>query len=315
MTTFALAAEFPATDAAEWRKLVDAALKGASFDKRLVSQTYDGLRIEPLYPRAAGATPVAGRAPGTAWTVMQRVDHPDPVAANKQALHDLENGATGLTLVLAGAVSANGYGLAASPDDARARARRRRCSMPASPSTSISAAATRGAGRSMFAALVKARRHRARRAVDLHAGLDPIGGFAATGAAPRAVDANCRRRSPAMAARSRRPRLSPGRFAVADGRIIHDAGGSEAQELAFAIASARRLSARARSRRRAARCRARHDLFPAGRRRRRISHHRQIPRLAEIVGARRAGLRPDAEAGLRRGRDRVAHDDASAIPT
>jgi methylmalonyl-CoA mutase len=46
-----LAAEFPPTSQAEWRKLVEAALKGASFEKRLTSQTYDGLRIEPLYPR------------------------------------------------------------------------------------------------------------------------------------------------------------------------------------------------------------------------------------------------------------------------
>ena len=97
-----LAAEFPPTSEAEWRKLVEAALKGASFDKRLVSQTYDGLRIEPLYPRAAGAKPVAGRAPGAAWALMQRIDHPDPAAANAQALQDLENGATGLTLVFAG---------------------------------------------------------------------------------------------------------------------------------------------------------------------------------------------------------------------
>ena len=29
-----------------------------------------------------------------------------------------------------------------------------------------------------------------------------------------------------------------GPFAVADGRVIHNAGGSEAQELAFALASA-----------------------------------------------------------------------------
>ena len=111
-----LAAEFPPTSQAEWRKLVEAALKGASFDKRLVSQTYDGLRIEPLYPRAAGAKPVAGRAPGAAWTLMQRVDHPDPAAANAQALQDLENGATGLTLVFAGSLNANGYGLDASPE-------------------------------------------------------------------------------------------------------------------------------------------------------------------------------------------------------
>jgi len=98
---FPLAAEFPRTTRAEWRKLVDAALKGAAFDKRLVTHTYDGLRIEPLYGRAAGAKPVAGRAAGTAWALMQRVDHPDPSAANVQALQDLENGAAGLCLVFA----------------------------------------------------------------------------------------------------------------------------------------------------------------------------------------------------------------------
>src|SRR5260370_22234019 len=59
--------------------------------------------------------PVAGRTPGTAWTLMQRVDHPDPATANAQALEDLENGANGLTLVFAGSVSANGYGLDAAP--------------------------------------------------------------------------------------------------------------------------------------------------------------------------------------------------------
>src|SRR5215468_7716776 len=108
------AAEFPPTTRAEWHKLVDAALKGATFDKRLVSHTYDGLRVEPLCGRATGARPVAGRLPGTAWALMQRVDHPDPGAANAQALQDLENGARGLTLVYAGSVSANGYGLDAS---------------------------------------------------------------------------------------------------------------------------------------------------------------------------------------------------------
>src|SRR5471032_1314903 len=110
-----LATEFPPTSEAEWRKLVEAALKGASFDKRLVSQTYDGLRVEPLYLRAVGANPVAGRTPGAAWTLMQRVDNPDPAVANEQELEDLENGATGLTLVFAGSLSANGYGLDSTP--------------------------------------------------------------------------------------------------------------------------------------------------------------------------------------------------------
>ena len=110
-----LGAEFPAATRAQWLKLVEGVLKGAPYDK-LVARTYDGLTIEPLYGRAADAGPVIGRPPGAAWTLMQRVDHPDPAAANAQALQDLENGATGLTLVFAGSVSANGYGLAATPE-------------------------------------------------------------------------------------------------------------------------------------------------------------------------------------------------------
>src|SRR5690606_11506623 len=101
--TLPLAAEFPATSHAQWRKLVDTALKGAAFEKRLVSRTYDGIRIEPLYERDRNAAAIAGRA-AVPWQILQRVDHPDPAAANAQALHDLENGATGLTLVTAGAV-------------------------------------------------------------------------------------------------------------------------------------------------------------------------------------------------------------------
>ena len=120
-----LCRRFPCRDDDEWRRLVDAALKGAPF-ARLESKTYDGLTIEPLYDRAAAARAVTGRAPGTAWTLMQRVDHPDPATANAQARDDLENGATGLVLVFAGSVSANGFGLAASPAIARARARRHR---------------------------------------------------------------------------------------------------------------------------------------------------------------------------------------------
>ena len=53
---------------------------------------------------------------------MQRVDHPDPAAANAQALDDLHNGATGLALIFAGSVSANGFGLDGSPEHACARA-------------------------------------------------------------------------------------------------------------------------------------------------------------------------------------------------
>ena len=86
-----LASEFPTATREAWLKLVDGVLKGAPRE-RLASKTADGVTIEPLYPRSGGAMPVAGRAAAASWQVMQRADHPDPAAANKQALVDLENG-------------------------------------------------------------------------------------------------------------------------------------------------------------------------------------------------------------------------------
>src|SRR5580692_1680574 len=105
-----LAADFAPATYDDWRKLVDGVLNGAPFEK-LVGKTYDGLRIDPIYRRARNAAPIAGRPAAAPWQVMQRIDHPDAAAANAQALHDLENGATGLTLVFAGASSAYGFGL------------------------------------------------------------------------------------------------------------------------------------------------------------------------------------------------------------
>ncbi len=228
-----LAAEFPPTSEAQWRKLVEAALKGAAFDKRLVSQTYDGLRIEPLYPRAAGAKTLAGRAPGQAWALMQRIDHPDPNAANAQALQDLENGATGLTLVMAGSINANGYGLDPSPVtldrvlDGIALDAGITIDFNLSPPTRNVV--------QTFAALVKNRKI-APVTVDLRASINPIGGFAASGASPMPWAKLSR--GFAGVVRELASQGFRGPFASADGRLIHNAGGSEAQELAFAIASA-----------------------------------------------------------------------------
>ena len=110
-----LAADFAPASYDDWRKLVDGVLKGAPFEK-LVGKTSDGIRIDPIYPRAKGASPVVGRAAAAPWQIMQRIDHPDAAQANAQALHDLENGATGLTLVFAGANGAHGFGLDPSPE-------------------------------------------------------------------------------------------------------------------------------------------------------------------------------------------------------
>jgi len=227
-----LAAEFPATDRLDWRKLVEAALKGRSFDK-LISKTADGIAVEPLYERAAGAQPVAGRAPGAPWTIMQRIDHPDPSVANGQALDDLENGATGLTLVFAGSLNANGYGLAATPDALKQLLDGVQLDAGIPIDLNLSPA-TRGAVQ-LLAAYVKERGIDPA-SVDLRASINPIGGFAASGATPAPWSELSKRMAGAIVDLAAQGFRGP--FAVVDGRIIHNAGGSEAQELAFSLAAA-----------------------------------------------------------------------------
>ena len=112
-------AEFPPASRQQWLTLVSSVLKGAAFEKRLVSKTYDGIAIAPLYERDGGARAVFGRKAGAPWQIVQRIEFPDPAAANAQALNDLENGATGLALVFAGATGSYGFGLAGDASLAR----------------------------------------------------------------------------------------------------------------------------------------------------------------------------------------------------
>jgi methylmalonyl-CoA mutase len=226
-----LAAEFPAASRDAWRRLVEGVLKGAAFDARLVAKTYDGLAIEPLYGRKADAQPVAGRAPGTAWWIMQRVDHPDAAAANAEALHDLENGATGLALVFAGGIGAYGYGLAADGGTlARVLAG---IHLDAGIALDLDAGACHP-GKEL-AALVQ-RSGIAAAATNIRFGYDPIGTAAASGVSPLPWN----EQAPAFAAAigNLAAQGFRGPFACADGRLIHNAGGSEAQELAYALAVA-----------------------------------------------------------------------------
>lgn len=230
---FAFAAEFPAATRDQWLKLVDGVLKGAPFDKRLIARTYDGLAIQPLYPRDADAQPIAARASGAPWTVMQRVDHPDPAAANEEALHDLENGATGLTLVMAGSLNANGYGLDSSVETLE----RVFDGIYLDAGIAIDfnvAAQTRNSAKN-FAAVVK-KRGLSPAAIDMRASINPLGHLAATGSEVIPWEKLAPNFAGLVAELAGEGFRGP--FAVADGRVIHNAGGSEAQELGFALASA-----------------------------------------------------------------------------
>ena len=229
----AFANEFPPATREAWLRLVDGVLKGAPFEKRLVSRTYDDLTIQPLYERAADARPIAARAPGAPWTVMQRIDDPDPAAANEQALHDLENGATGLTIVCKGSINANGYGL----DSSVGTLERVLDGIYLEAGVAIDfnlTGETRDAAKNL-AALVK-KRGIAPESVDMRAALNPLGHIAATGS----TVGPWKDFAPYFAGLVKELAGDGfrGPFAVADGRVIHNSGGSEAQELAFALGSA-----------------------------------------------------------------------------
>jgi len=118
-----LAADFSAAAHDHWLKLVDKVLGGAPFDKKLVSRTYDGLALQPLYTRAdwdaendpsglPGGAPFTrgGTVLGTSangWDVRQSHAHPDPKTANEQILEDLQRGVTSISLKI-DASGANG---------------------------------------------------------------------------------------------------------------------------------------------------------------------------------------------------------------
>ncbi len=229
MSNVPLASEFPAASTEQWRKLADGVLKGASFERKLVAKTYDGLRIEPLYARDPKAEPVLGRTPGAPWQIIQRLDHPNPALANAQALQDLEGGATGLSLAFAGSAGTHGFGLEASTPALQQVLEG--VHLDAGISLEVdgaSPAATALADLMRTGAIAPS-------ACQVRFGLDPLGEFARGIASVAWSEAasNLTRVIEGFAAQG-----FAGPFAVADGRAIHAAGGSEAQELAYVLATA-----------------------------------------------------------------------------
>jgi methylmalonyl-CoA mutase len=230
MDALRLATDFAPATHDDWRKLVDGVLKGASFEK-LVSKTYDGLRIEPIYQRAHAAAPIAGRAEAVPWQIMQRIDHPDAAVANAQALHDLENGANGLTLVFAGANGARGFGLEASAETIEQLLEG--VLLDAGIAIELNIGPQSRMAPIHLVEFIKQKDIDIRKC-DIRFGLDPIGTWAVWGSS--AFSWSEMTVTQTGVAKFLATQGFKGPFAPADGRVIHDAGGSEAQELAFVLA-------------------------------------------------------------------------------
>ena len=226
-----LADLFEPADRKRWLSLVETALKGADFEKKLVSRTADGLRIEPLYgPADAEPQPVRAAGP---WKIAQRVDHPDSAAAARQVMTDLEGGADALVLTFAGAPGARGYGLTVTDADGLDAA----LSGVMLPLIGLRLDA---GGRALDAARwvldLAAKRGEDLSSYDLDLGIDPVGVLAATGSlgavwqeiAPRLAEAVTDLNAAGFT----------GRALLADGRPYHEAGAGEAAELGAVLATA-----------------------------------------------------------------------------
>ena len=223
-------AGFPVFGEADWRKTAEAALKGGALDS-LISKTADGLRIEPICTPRSGAR--ALRASAGAWMALARMENPDPGAANEAALDDLAQGADGLQVVFAGAAGAYGYGLAkwdaAALDKALAGVR-----FDLGARFELDLGVQSEAQAFGFADAVE-RSKTSAEACDVSFGLDPLGLRLRSGRAsqPWAAEAA----SLAWQVKRLAARGFAGPFVAADGRPVHAAGGTPAQELAFALAA------------------------------------------------------------------------------
>lgn len=204
---------------AAWRSAVAKVLKGAGFDT-LVARSLDGLPIGPLYPKAELNAPKPWRDMTRRFVITQRIDHPDPVEANRQAGTDIGGGATGLTFSFAGALPARGGGIEAATADDYATL------LDGLPldrlSLRLELAPT--ASEDEYCAIAEALKRRGfpLSALDLDAGLDPLGEMVRSGGTDGVL------RSSDLAS----PLLR------ADDRPHHEAGASEAQELAAVLATA-----------------------------------------------------------------------------
>ena len=225
-----LGGSFPPAGEDQWRKAVERALKGGAFEK-LIAKSYDGGKIEPLYPPAAAPGPRALRkAPGR-WAVLARVDLADAEKANAQALEDLEGGAEGLQLVFRGALGAYGTALSGESDATLAQIFDKvRIEWGLPIALEYSSHAPQAADG--LARLVESR-HIDPSITQILFGLDPLGAALRFGGETFVSQAK------AFGEKAKRFAAAGYKQGVvaSDARLVHAAGGTEAQELGYALAA------------------------------------------------------------------------------
>jgi methylmalonyl-CoA mutase len=238
-----LAADFPVATKQQWREqvrgvLVKAGRAGAESaaapEELMATTSYDGIPIAPLYTADDQAPPagfpglppfVRGSRPegqvAAGWDVRARYAEPAADSVNAAVLADLEHGVSSLWLVV---------GPAGLPVDAldAALAGVMLDLAPVTMETTGSAADVRAAAEALLG--LHAQRGIPASEVGGNLGIDPIGLAARSGGEPALELLGA-----AAQYAGRHPKL---RTIVVDALPYHDAGGSDAEELACALATA-----------------------------------------------------------------------------
>ncbi len=242
MPKLSLASNFPPASREAWERLAAKGLDGAGLDS-LSTETLDGIRIEPIYT-VAGLAPalidlVPDEAPyvrgavrieerGRPWRCLGLHASDDPKAANVAIRDDLANGADGVVLHLG---VPGQFGLA--PRYEAIRAALDSADLAGTQIEVMAGDQFLGAAQSLSALWDEAGVADLRRFGAVNA--DPLGTLASTGALEdglwRALD------TLAHFAASNIDRMPNVSLLLADGRPYHEAGASEAEELAAMLAT------------------------------------------------------------------------------
>lgn len=218
---------FPAATADQWRTLVEKTLKDAPFES-LRKATPEGLPIEPLY-EAADSAPVLATRPYDVerpWDLRVLTTHPDPVAARAQLIRDLEGGAASVLVRLD---PTGQTGVAAGSPEALAKALDG-VFVELAP-IALDAGFLGPKAADWLSAFAKSAPNAL---LAFH--MDPLSAFAEAGESPGPVESHL---VSAATVGARLAEIYPkATLFLASGRVVHEAGGGEAGELAFAIASA-----------------------------------------------------------------------------
>jgi methylmalonyl-CoA mutase len=111
-----LLSEFPSATPEQWRAAAEALLKGAPFEKKLITPTHEGIALQPIYgPESVAGLAFQSEFPGAGsrlrgerasgnliggWEISQELPLPTPAEFNEAALHGLKCGQTELNIPL-----------------------------------------------------------------------------------------------------------------------------------------------------------------------------------------------------------------------